>query len=308
MDPEKEEKIARCFQTLKQVWDRWLAGDKDALPPDVESFFVGLTAKYFQQAMQATLQNQKGPLASLGGTPSPQESWQIMRAYFNLKRPRARHRILDSIFAEALARSGKSLSDAMTTCLRKEVIYLLGRYKRYCFTAVRDFYARERLGPTKLRWITDSGNAPVEGEGSTDTREVFDTLRPSEPSFSPAEEADLTAIAEKGSTDYFATLRDVQKAGLLALYARNCAGKKLRYNDPHIAEFVNVSESQFYEIRQTTVHYHIVQFRETEIWKGEDPESRVRLEELLVETLLEKSFQWFARKKPDHVSSLLGNV
>jgi len=307
MDPLAKETIAIHFQILKQVWDQWSAGENPILPDATESFFTGITGRYFNEAMHTTLQGQKAPFSNLSGSLSAEESWKQMRAYFNKERPRAEYSILDSIFAEALAHSGKKLSDALTSDLREDVICLLGKYRQYCFTAVRDWFARERFPSTGKRWKTDSGNAPVGEEESEGGREIFDTIREPASAFTPDEEAEFLAIARSRSKERFSLLGTTQRAGLFAIYARNCAGVKLRFDDPAIAGFVKLSEGQFYEARKIAQVRHIEDFQQTDLWKREHPDARQRLEELLLETLLEESALWFAEEKPELVATILGD-
>jgi hypothetical protein len=296
MNQETKEAIAGYFLSLKSVWASWLAGQNVGLPKKTESFFIGLTANYFQEFLSVTFKNQKGPLNSLGGGEiQGDEAWKIMRAYFN-SRERTKKSILDTIFAQSWARARAVGAADADAALSEIVAFLLNRYRLHCRTAVRDFYAKEGFGTTGDRWNTESGDAPIydaDGTGSP----LFETIPLRTLEISPEQDKEFMKIAYSASSAFFSTLTDVQKAGLYAIFARNNAGEKIRYNDPKISKFVNCGQSQFYDARREAIRTHIEAFRSTALWKEEDQIGQYRLEVLLEETLLDESFEWFSRKK-----------
>ncbi|MEM7603700.1 MAG: hypothetical protein AAF357_20090, partial [Verrucomicrobiota bacterium] len=222
----------------------------------------------------------------------------------NTVRPRAKHSILDSIFAEARARAIKENPENADAALCEIVLILLNRYKLQCRTAVRNFYASDRFDKPSLRWASESGNAPVGTEESDGPRrEKFDTIATHTSLIPTEQKREFMEIARESSARFFPDLTNSQKAGLYAQFARNNAGEKLRYNDPKISDFVDVGQAQFYEGRKKAIHTLIETFRSTSTWEGEDEAGRTYLEQSLEETLLDESFEWFRRKKPELFSS-----
>lgn len=305
MDQKTKEEYAGHFLTLLRVWDAWIDGDTAVIPPETEQFFIELTDKYFRDALSTKFKKEKGRLEELGGNELQGEAaWQCMRAYFNVKRPRAKYSILHSIFAEAQASAARSDSGDDEAQLSDIIFILLNRYKLQCRSAVRDFWAPEALGTTGQRWNTESGDAPVQSErGESRPRSKFDLLQTEAATLSPEEENEYHEIAQSAANAFFPSLSDSQKAGLYAIFCRNNAGEKLLYNDSRIGKFVDVKQAQFYEGRRKAIKELIESFRDGPIWENEDNIGRIRLEILLEEKLLDESFEWFHRKTKEEVPS-----